>query len=271
MVKQGWTKGLCGIVGVLGLTLCLITAVVAQSYKAGDRVEAKPMGDEWRKATVVIVDGNAAVVRMDGEKDASGAPREYTTHVNNLRPLSGETAGEKQQQVAAQAAADKNVLKLRVDANNTVLADRPILKTPVEQTRVANGSPPDPALLAKLIRAIWEKPATTGMDGAVTIDLTPLQIGTPRRFNPNSDLGGDATTIVYPVKTNYTMKTFYRDSVEVREYVGVFNCSIDPFGEWAAGMVQNKHRAGRRGTSPSGPELGWVYPAVGRGVSYIPA
>ena len=87
------------------------------------------------------------------------------------------------------------------------------------------------------------------MDGAVTMDLTPLQIGTPRRWNPRTDLGGSAGTIVYPVKTTYTQKTFYRERIVVDEYTGVFNCSINSFGEWACGMAENK----RKGESKSIP------------------
>jgi len=212
-------------------------------YKVGDRVEAKPTGTDWRKATVVIIDMsvNAAVVRMDDEKDYTGAPREYTTHVNNLRHLN-ETVEEKQTQIIKQAADDKTVEKLRVDAKNTVLADRAILDCPVEQKPVKNGTRPNALLLGKLIRCLWEKPATTGMDGAVTMDLTPLQIGTPRRWNPRRDLGGSANTIVYPVKTTYTQKTFYRERIVVDEYTGVFNCSINPFGEWACGMAEHKQK-----------------------------
>jgi hypothetical protein len=55
-------------------------------------------------------------------------------------------------------------------------------------------------------------------------------------------LGGNASTIVYPVKTNYTQKTFYRERTVIREYVGVFNCSINSFGEWACGMAENTQK-----------------------------
>ena len=212
-------------------------------------MEAKPVSS-WKKATIVAIDmsANAAVVRMDDEKDYTGAQREYTTHINNVRPLN-ETAEEKQTQAVKQAAADKTIVKLRVDENNTVLADREILACPVEQKPVKNGTRPNPQLLGKLIRCIWEKPAREGMDGAVTMDLTPLQIGAPRRWNPRTDLGGSARTIVYPVKTTYTQKTFYRERTIVDEYTGVFNCSIDPFGEWKCGMAENK----RKGESKSIP------------------
>jgi len=212
------------------------------AYKVGDRVESGT-GYSWKKATIVAFDksGTAALVRMDDEKDYTGAQRELVTHINNVRPLN-ETAEEKQTQAVKQAAADKNVGKLRVDAKNTVSADREILECPVEQKPVKNGTRPNAQLLGKLIRCLWEKPATTGMDGAVTMDLTPLQIGTPRKWNPRTDLGGSAGTIVYPVKTTYTQKTFYRERIVVDEYTGVFNCSINPFGEWACGMAENKRK-----------------------------
>jgi len=226
---------------IIGATIP-VSAQGQPIYKVGDRVEAKPVSS-WKKATIVAIDmsANAAVVRMDDEKDYTGAQREYTTHINNLRPLN-ETAEEKQTQVAKQTQADKTVVKLRVGENNTVLAEREILKCPVEQKPVKNGTRPNTQLLGKLIRCIWEKPARTGMDGAVTMDLTPLQIGTPRAWNPRRDLGGSAGTIVYPVKTTYTKKYFYRERTEVDEYTGVFNCSINSFGEWACGMAENKRK-----------------------------
>ncbi len=233
---------------IIGATIS-ISAQDKPTFKIGDRVEAKPVSS-WQKATIVQIDFsiNAVVVRMDDEKDYTGAQREYTTHINNVRALN-ETVEEKQTQAAKQTIADKNVVKLRVGENNTVLADREILECPVELKQVKNGTRPNTQLLGKLIRCIWEKPARTGMDGAVTMDLTPLQIGTPRRWNPRTDLGGSAGTIVYPVKTTYTQKTFYRERIVVDEYTGVFNCSIDSFGEWKCGMAENK----RKGESKSIP------------------
>jgi hypothetical protein len=245
---------LLSLVIFAAITIIIGTAfsAIAQdqpTYKVGDRVEAKPVSS-WKKATIVAIDmsASAVVVRMDDEKDYTGAQREYTTHINNLRPLQ-ETAAERQTQAAKQAVADKTVVKLRVDENNTVLADREILDCPVEQKSVKKGTRPNAQLLGKLIRCIWEKPARTGMDGAVTMDLTPLQIGAPRAWNPRRDLGGSAGTIVYPVKTTYTQKTFYRERIVVDEYMGVFNCSINPFGEWGCGMAENK----RKGESKSIP------------------
>lgn len=239
---------------IIGATIS-ISAQEERTYNVGDRVEADPIGlEKWRKATVIKVLRTPAgsvggyVIRMDDEKEYTGAPMEYTTSANHLRLLN-ETAEEKQTQAVKQAATEKNVVKLRVDENNTVLADREILDCPVEQKPVKNGTRPNSQLLGKLIRCLWEKPAREGMDGAVTMDLTPLQIGTPRRWNPRTDLGGSAGTIVYPVKTTYTQKTFYRERTIVDEYTGVFNCSIDPFGEWKCGMAENK----RKGESKSIP------------------
>ena len=182
---------------------------------------------------------------MDDEKEYTGAPMEYTTHAGHLRLLN-ETAEEKQTQAAKQTQADKNVGKLRVDENNTVLADRELLDCGnLKQKPVKNGARPDPKLLDKIIRCIWERPAVRkGVDGAVTMDLTPLQIGAARKWRLNNDIGTDGTlnTLVYPIKTTYTLKTFYRERTVVDEYFGVFNCYVSTFGEWRCGMAENKRK-----------------------------
>ena len=227
------------------------------TYKVGDRVEADPIGlEKWRKATIIKIlrtpSGSVGgyVVRMDDEKEYTGAPMEYTTHAGHLRLLN-ETAEEKQTQAAKQTLTDKSFGKLRVDENNTVLADRELLDCDnIKQKPAKNGTRPDAKLLDKLIRCLWEKPARESMDGAVTMDLTPLQIGVPRKWNPRRDLGnGNLNTLVYPVKTTYTQKTFYRERTVVDEYTGVFNCNVDPFGAWKCGMAENK----RKGESKSIP------------------
>jgi len=48
-----------------------------------------------------------------------------------------------------------------------------------------------------------------GVDGAVTVDITSLQIGAPRKWILHGDIGteGSLGTIVYPIKTTYTQKT----------------------------------------------------------------
>ena len=222
------------------------------TYKVGDRVEADPIGlEKWRKATVIKVLRTPAgsvggyVVRMDDEKEYTGAPMEYTTHAGHLRLLN-ETAEEKQTQITKQMQADNNVGKLRVDENNTVLADRELLDCDnLKQKPVKNGARPDPNVIDKVIRCLWERPAVRkGVDGAVTVDITSLQIGAPRKWILHGDIGTDGSlgTIVYPIKTIYTQKTFYRNHTSVDENVGTYNCYVSKFGEWRCGAAGIKRK-----------------------------
>ncbi len=139
-------------------------------------------------------------------------------------PASGQTAG-----------------KVTVDANNTLSADRPIQVCPVKQPPVRNGARPDTTLLKAIIRCHkGEKPAEKGFDGAVTIDVTALQVGTPRPWNARQDSGnGQSGTTVYPVKATYTEKTFYRGRTAVAaDWIRVLNFYVNAFGEWQIGSEE---------------------------------
>jgi len=233
-------------------TAFTVSAQDQPTYKVGDRVEADPIGlEKWRKATVIKVlrtpSGSVGgyVVRMDEEKEYNGAPMEYTTHAGHLRLLN-ETAEEKQTQAAKQTLTDKSFGKLRVDENNTVLADHELLDCDnLKQKPVKNGARPDPKVIDKVIRCLWERPAVRkGVDGAVTVDITSLQIGAPRKWILNGDIGTDGSlgTIVYPIKTTYTQKTFYRNHTSVDENVGTYNCYVSKFGEWRCGAAGIKRK-----------------------------
>lgn len=151
-----------------------------------------------------------------------------------LAVLPAQAAGEARAHPVAAQVGD-----VTVDEHGTLSADRPLLSCPVEQESVKPGARPNPKVIAEVIRCLWEKPAPKGMDGAATIDLGPLQIGTPRKWNPRSDLGsGNLDTDVYPVKTKYTWKTFYRMKTVVRESLAIFNCYVNAFGEWQCGLAQ---------------------------------
>ena len=71
---------------IIGATIS-ISAQDKPTFKVGDRVEAKPYGTEWSKATVVKIvltdDGrvNGYTIKMD---DDGG---DYVTNVRNVRPL----------------------------------------------------------------------------------------------------------------------------------------------------------------------------------------
>jgi hypothetical protein len=128
------------------------------------------------------------------------------------------------------------------DQNNTLSADRPIIGCPIQQPTVKNGAKPDPALLKKLIQCSkGEQAASKGYDGAVTVEVASVQVGTPRRWSNQLDMGSGATaqTIVYPVKAVYTVKTFYRTRTWYSEnWVRVMNFYVNAFGEWASGSEE---------------------------------
>ena len=100
------------------------------------------------------------------------------------------------------------------------------------------GSAPSAELLKKIVRCDkGEKAAQKGLDGAITIDVTALQIGAPRRWAPLEDSGdGKIGTVVYPVKVTYTERTFYRTRTHVAEnWIRIINFYVDSFGEWRSG------------------------------------
>ena len=217
----------------------------AQNYKVGDRVEAKPYGTEWSKATIsriTMYNGAIAgiVVRMDNEKDAAGNLMEYTTSAYNIRRINEAPAQTQGTTNPRQVPPNRPLqplvpgVKLRVDNNNTVLADRPLINCGALQKRGKTGDRPNPQLITSLIRCIWEKPSAKGADGATTIDVAPLQFGQARRWIPTMDEGndGNANTIIYPVKTTYTMKVFWRTRITEQQFTGVFYCYVNTFGEW---------------------------------------
>ncbi len=131
--------------------------------------------------------------------------------------------------------------KATVDADNTLSADRPILQCPVQQSQVTKGARPNAELFKKIIRCNkGEKAAGKGLDGAVTIEITAMQFGTPRKWQYGRDLGGEPNVIIYPVKTTFTYKTFYRSGTEVSEnWIRIINFNVNEFGEWTTGSEES--------------------------------
>jgi hypothetical protein len=132
---------------------------------------------------------------------------------------------------------------LPLAAQKTFPADRPILPCPITQPAAKNGDAPNPDLLAKVFRCKYgEKPAAAGYDGAVTVDVTSLQIAARRRFDGRRDSGGGelGVTYVYPVKITFTEKTHYRTRTEVfANAIRIYNFFVNGFGEWQYGSVEN--------------------------------
>ena len=96
-------------------------------------------------------------------------------------------------------------------------------------------------LFKKIIRCNkGEKPARKGLDGAVTVDVTAIQLGTPRKWQYQRDIGGKPGITIYPVKATFTYKTFYRSSTQVSEnWISIINFHVNEFGEWTSGSEES--------------------------------
>lgn len=132
-------------------------------------------------------------------------------------------------------------LSLLLLSATTAFAQEQILKCPIAQKAARNGDAPDAELLKKLVRCRkGEKAADPGSEGAVTVEVTELKVGTPRAWDPRRDSGsGDRGTKVFPIKVTYTDKTHYRTRTVVGEdWIRVMNFYVDAFGEWQSGSEE---------------------------------
>ncbi len=209
-------------------------------YQVGQRVECDSAGiGKYEKGTIVAFDQFDAPdaadlyyrVRLDSLMRSRSVCR-----LERMRPLDN-TAGDVDPMAKAR--------KLRTDEDGTVLADRELLDCDNSaQPKAQNGARPNAVLMNKLIRCLFEKPARKGTDGAVTMDLTPLQIGAARKWILYQDIGSGANTntLVYPIKTTYTLKTFYRTRITEKVENAVFNCYVTTFGEWSCGLGESKQK-----------------------------
>ena len=232
------------IVGTLVLiaTLTLgVKCVQAQKYKVGDRVEVdiiqatNPANAKWKKGTIIKVDTSVSSMAYTVQVDPLPGKLPEEVHIpirpyaeGWLRPLTG---------AAPQIQSDK----LRVDDNETVLADREVLDCKSLKAGPArNGTPPPAELIKKLIRCLYEKPSDAGMDGARTMDIVEFAPGAPHRWNLREDsgAGGTAETMVYPFRVKWNQKTFYRTYNQVETgNERVFTCYVD-VDKWFCGSAQ---------------------------------
>jgi hypothetical protein len=215
-------------------------------FKPGDRVECDAAGiDSWLKGTVLPFQAKDA---PEAEKDRSGKyfyiHRVRLDREAALRPEGGMCFTDRTRLLTGAAAVppavDTSVGKVTVDADNTLSADRPVLECPVSQPGAKNGSRPDPELLKKIFRCDkGEARASKGSEGAVTVDVTALQIAAPRPWVYANDVGGVPGTTIYPVRFTYTVRTFYRTRTVVAEnWVRTVNFYVNAFGEWQSGSEE---------------------------------
>jgi hypothetical protein len=208
-------------------------------FKVGDRVQVSITGlkdDQYYQPCTIIRDlkSNSYGVGCD---PWHGQPyKEYSVLPSWVRAWAN-----------ASAAPNIPTDKLRVDENNTVLADRELLDCQNLKHDGRNGSPPPPELAKKLIRCLYERPSPAGQDGATTMDITGFTIGAPHRWRVNEDMGqGNASTLVYPVRVKWNMKTFYRTrNVLVTDKEQMFTCFADTTNLWQCGSAAGSHQDGK--------------------------
>jgi hypothetical protein len=235
------------LIAIAALVLTLVGNSTGQAqgkYKPGDRVECNTVGSTaaqyekyYEKGTVMPFrttdqpDGSWYRVKADSNKV------EYYCRVEHIRATAA-TSTNKPNQVETNGETDKPVNK---DENKT-LAKGDFVECPVKQKQVKNGARPDAELFKKIIRCKkGEKAVEEGDEGAVTVEISAIQIGAARPWRYSQDLGnGKAGTIVYPVKATYTVKTFYRTATEVEEgWIRILNFYVNAFGEWQIGSEEN--------------------------------
>lgn len=216
------------------------TANNNSKFKVGDRVEVdKAAINSWEKGTIMpflkndLDNGSTYRVRIDGMARNGMYLEGIEIPPNRIRLINAPPWEPEKTAVT--------VGKVTVDTDNTLSADRPILQCPIQQSPVTNGAQPNTELFKKIIRCNkGEKAASKGYDGAVTIDVTSLQLGSPRKWQYGRDIGGGPNVIVYPVKTTFTYKTFYRSGTQVSEnWIRIINFHVNEFGEWVTGSEES--------------------------------
>ena len=210
-------------------------------FNTGDRVECDKAGiKRWEQGTVMpflkydATDGKLYRVRLDSHARGGSYADGIDCYAVNMRLIAG----------AAPYKPDATAVpvgRATVDEFNTLSADRPILNCPTEQKPAQNGTAPNPEVLKRVLRCkLGEKAAAKGLDGARTIEVTALQIGSSRPWDrlQDRDGGTPGKTVVYPVKVTYTEKTFFRSGTKVgNNWIRVFNFFVDGFGEWNYGSA----------------------------------
>lgn len=203
-------------------------------FKTGDRVEcdSSELHKNYMKGTIVpfkdgeMFNGNPAEsgyfyrILFDDSLSRSIHPDGLPCRAEDMRLLTGNDKKNDSPQMS------------------DVPAERKPIKCP-EQPEAKGGAIPL-ALAKQLIRCRWEE----GSDNVYTInfDLHSAQIGTPRLWNANNDIGTGVhgKTLVYPVKGTWTMRTYSSSGVAIVEKEGIHNCYIDAFNKWQCGLFTSK-------------------------------
>ncbi len=234
------------LAAIAAIFLALVGNATGQAqgkYNPGDRVECNTIGSSepkyekfYEKGTVLPFrdgdqpDGSWYRVKADSNKV------EYYCKIEHIRLIASTNTN-----TPNKVETTGGTKQATQEENKTSGKDN-FVECPIKQKQVKNGARPDAELFKKIIRCKkGEKAVEEGDEGAVTVDISAIQIGVSRPWSYSQDLGNaKAGTIVYPVKATYTVKTFYRTATEVEEgWVRILNFYVNAFGEWQIGSEEN--------------------------------
>ncbi len=232
------------IVFASGFLFAANSAAQAQvKYRPGDRVEcdSTETGKWWTKGTIMPFQKGD----FGGGKEPDGSwyrfkadynSAEYPCKPSFVRPVAG---AEAKNPVKAEEAPRGDKQRPSKESDNLAAGD--FVACPVDQKQVNGSARPDAELFKKIARCKkGEKAVRAGDEGAVMVEIGAVQIGASRPWSYSQDRGNAKPgTVVYPVKTTYTVKTFYRNATEVEEgAVRILNFYVNAFGEWQIGSEE---------------------------------
>jgi hypothetical protein len=227
-------------------------------YKKGDCVDFDVLqtGDatraQWKPARItgvqtVSLGGGLTqlnyVIQLD-QPGPTGLPQKTTVpqrHAEGGMSYAGDanrTTGFLRPRGCDGAAPNLETAKLHLDQNGNITTDRPLLDCNNLKTGPArNGQRPDPELMKKIIRCLWEDPGKPGLRSPRKIDVTEFVPGPTRRWNVDNDMGSGATidTVVYQFRVKYDSTTFNREDNELElGHQGLFKCWVG-LDRWQCG------------------------------------
>jgi len=241
MKQKLFSAFVCTMFAITMMAVSASAQTTQPKFKAGDRVEVNNSHGQgaWQKGTILQVNTKSGAYAVQLDPLPGAAP--LTINV----PIYWDAQGYVRS--FAGAAPIIPVDKLRVDGNNTVLADRDTLDCQSVKATGRNGAAPPEDLAKKLIRCLYEKPSPAGQDGATTMDITDYTLGAPHRWRVYLDLGqGDANTLVYPIHVRWNQKTFYRErNVATADKEATFTCYADTTNNWKCGIASGANKDGK--------------------------
>jgi hypothetical protein len=86
-----------------------------------------------------------------------------------------------------------------------------------------------------VIRRLWEKEASAGSDGAVTLTFQKVVVGAPRAWRPTATDAysqADPRKPIYPVRATFATCTDYKTAIAKRKMERIYDCFVHKTGGW---------------------------------------